>query len=184
MPSAIAYDIVNTEMGYGLVYEMAGAVTVSKMIMEHPDRLPEYTVSIEKVNGKVFGLTDTYAVVTNDFCAAGGDTYRVFGNSEKFDTGIVLDEIVTEYIESELKGVITAEKYGKPRGGQKILTSVSEGKSTEKTAAKTTETENKKTAPVGTKVTVKGSLPFRVFRREQCVKHLKENDCRCSISLI
>lgn len=44
VPSAIAYDIVSTEEGYGLVFEMAGAVTVSKFITEHPDRLQEYAV--------------------------------------------------------------------------------------------------------------------------------------------
>ena len=44
VPSAIAYDIVETEEGYGLVFEMAGAVTVSKFVMEHPERLQEYAV--------------------------------------------------------------------------------------------------------------------------------------------
>ncbi len=44
IPSAIAYDIVETEEGYGLVFEMAGATTVSKYIMDHPDKLAEYAV--------------------------------------------------------------------------------------------------------------------------------------------
>ncbi len=44
VPSAIAYDIVKTEEGYGLVFEMAGAVTVSKFVTEHPERLQEYSV--------------------------------------------------------------------------------------------------------------------------------------------
>ncbi len=44
VPSAIAFDIVETEEGYGLVFELAGATTVSKFIMEHPDRLQEYAV--------------------------------------------------------------------------------------------------------------------------------------------
>ena len=46
VPSAIAYDIVECEEGYGLVFEMAGATTVSKMIMEHPERLSEYAVKL------------------------------------------------------------------------------------------------------------------------------------------
>ena len=33
VPSAIAYDVVETEEGYGLVFELAGAKTVSKAIM-------------------------------------------------------------------------------------------------------------------------------------------------------
>ncbi len=44
VPSAIAFDIVETEEGYGLVFELAGATTVSKFITEHPDRLQEYAV--------------------------------------------------------------------------------------------------------------------------------------------
>ena len=44
VPSAIAYDIAETEEGYGLVFEMAGATTVGKYIMAHPDKLQEYAV--------------------------------------------------------------------------------------------------------------------------------------------
>ena len=44
VPSAIAYDIVDTEEGYGVVFEMAGATTVGKYIMAHPDKLQEYAV--------------------------------------------------------------------------------------------------------------------------------------------
>ena len=44
MPSAIAYDIVDTEEGYGVVFEMAGATTVGKYIMAYPDKLREYAV--------------------------------------------------------------------------------------------------------------------------------------------
>ena len=70
-------------------------------------------VTIESINGKPFSLTDTYAVVTNNFCAAGGDTYFVFGNaSENFDTGIVMDEAVIDYVQTELGGKITAKDYG------------------------------------------------------------------------
>lgn len=49
VPSAIAYDVVQTDEGYGLVFEMAGATTVSKYIMEHPDKLPEYAVKFGKL---------------------------------------------------------------------------------------------------------------------------------------
>lgn len=44
VPSAIAYDIVETEEGCGLVFEMAGAVTLSRFITDHPDKLQEYAV--------------------------------------------------------------------------------------------------------------------------------------------
>ena len=78
-------------------------------------------VTIESINGKAFDEKATYAVVTNNFCAAGGDTYYAFAAaSSSFDTGIPLDEAVMDYITTELNGVITAEKYGQPRGDQTI----------------------------------------------------------------
>ena len=33
---------------------------------------------INSVNGKEFKANEVYAVVTNNFCAAGGDTYYAF----------------------------------------------------------------------------------------------------------
>ena len=78
-------------------------------------------VTIESVNGKDFDGSATYAVVTNNFCAPGGDTYYAFAAaSAKFDTGILMDEAVVDYIKTELNGVISAEKYAKPRGDQTI----------------------------------------------------------------
>ncbi len=77
-------------------------------------------VTIESINGKDFDPKATYAVVTNNFCAAGGDTYYAFkAASAQFDTGIPMDEAVMEYVETELKGVI-GEKYAAPRGDQTI----------------------------------------------------------------
>ena len=74
-------------------------------------------VSIESVNGKPFSLKDKYAVVTNNFCAAGGDTYYAFASaSEQFDTGIVMDEAVMEYVKTKLGGVITSKDYGTTNG--------------------------------------------------------------------
>ena len=79
-------------------------------------------VSIESINGKPFSKTDTYAVVTNDFCARGGDTYYAFTyGGDFYDTGIPMDEAVMDYVKTELKGVISAEKYGTVRGDQTIL---------------------------------------------------------------
>jgi len=74
-------------------------------------------VTIDSVNGKDFDPETTYAVVTNDFVAAGGDTYYALSTSEKItDTGVPLDECVMMYITEVLDGVITAEKYGEPAG--------------------------------------------------------------------
>ena len=83
-------------------------------------------VRIEFVNGEPFDPAATYAVVTNNFCAAGGDTYNVFNRAYSegagFDTGIPMDEAVVAYITSELEGTIKADMYGAPRGTLSIVT--------------------------------------------------------------
>ncbi len=74
-------------------------------------------VSIVSVNGEPFDEAATYAVVTNNFCAAGGDTYNVFNRAYEegfgFDTGIPMDEAVMDYITEVLGGVI-GEAYAEP----------------------------------------------------------------------
>ena len=91
----------------------------------NPDPYPKSTyygpksiqrVTIDNVNGKKFDPTATYAVVTNNFVAGGGDTYYAFAAAtDQFDTGLPLDEVVMEYITKELKGVI-GETYSEPAG--------------------------------------------------------------------
>ena len=89
-------------------------------------------VTIESINGKAFDPEATYVVVTNDFLAAGGDTYYAFSVSTSVDTGIPMDEAVMSYITEELKGVVTAEKYGEPQSRitvlEPVFTDVVEGK--------------------------------------------------------
>lgn len=73
-------------------------------------------VTITSINDKPFDENATYAVVTNNFCAAGGDTYYAFASaSEQFDTGIPLDEALMSYITEELEGVVGTE-YAEPQG--------------------------------------------------------------------
>ena len=74
-------------------------------------------VTITAINGEPFDENATYAVVTNNFCAVGGDTYNVFArSSSSFDTGIPMDEAVMAYVTEVLNGTITAEAYAEPRG--------------------------------------------------------------------
>ena len=73
-------------------------------------------VTITSVNGEEFDPDATYAVITNNFLAAGGDTYYAFANaSAQFDTGLPLDEVLMDYITEELGGVI-GEEYAQPQG--------------------------------------------------------------------
>ena len=73
-------------------------------------------VTIKEVNGKPFDMNAQYTVITTDFSAAGGDTYYAFARAEaKYDTGLLVDEMVVEYIIEELGGVIGSE-YAEPQG--------------------------------------------------------------------
>ena len=82
-------------------------------------------VTIESVNGEPFDPEAVYAVVSNNFCAAGGDTYnaffRAYEEGSGFDTGIPMDEAVISYIQDVLGGTITAEMYGEPAGRLTIV---------------------------------------------------------------
>lgn len=70
-------------------------------------------VTIQTVGGQAFDVDATYTIVTNDFLAAGGDTYYAFSAAESgYDTGISLDQVVMDYITEELDGTVTAARYG------------------------------------------------------------------------
>jgi 5'-nucleotidase/UDP-sugar diphosphatase len=71
-------------------------------------------VTIQTVGGKAFDPKATYTIATNDFMAAGGDTYYAFNAAGFVDTGVPMDEVVMGYIKEELKGVVTAKDYGTP----------------------------------------------------------------------
>ncbi len=79
-------------------------------------------VEIASVNGQPFNPEGRYAVLTNDFVAAGGDTYYAFKEaSEQFDTGFALDEILSAYIAEGLDGVV-GEEYQNPKRRINIIT--------------------------------------------------------------
>ena len=95
-------------------------------------------VSIQEINGKPFDPKATYAVVTNNFLAAGGDTYYAFASaSSQFDTGLPLDEVLMEYITEGLNATVTAKQYGQPQGRITVLTGSGEPKPGPKTADET-----------------------------------------------
>lgn len=74
-------------------------------------------VTILTVGGQAFDADATYTIVTNNFMAAGGDTYYAFSAAESgYDTGVPLDQVVMDYIAEELNGTVTAADYGEPAG--------------------------------------------------------------------
>ena len=83
-------------------------------------------VTINSINGQPFDPEANYVVVTNDFLAAGGDTYYAFNVSVSRSTGKLMDEAVVEYITEELDGKVTAEQYGEPQGRITITTEPAE----------------------------------------------------------
>ena len=106
--SGISYTIST-----GAVYD-ANAETYPASTYYGPKSINR--VVINSINGKEFKADDTYAVVTNNFVASGGDSYYAFAAaSAQFDTGIPLDEAVMEYVTKELKGVIGTQ-YAAPQG--------------------------------------------------------------------
>ena len=73
-------------------------------------------VTIQSVGGKVFDAKAVYTIATNDFMAAGGDTYYAFKTaSANYDLGVPMDEVLMDYIKTELKGVV-GDTYAKPQG--------------------------------------------------------------------
>ena len=73
-------------------------------------------VTIDTVGGAPFDPEAAYTIATNDFLAAGGDTYYTFAAAFSYDLGEPLDEVVMAYIAGALDGTVTAAAYGQPRG--------------------------------------------------------------------
>ena len=111
--------------GFPQVSGMKFTVDATKKYDANEDTYPGSTyrgpasinrVTINSINGKDFDPNKTYAVVTNNFLASGGDTYYAFAAaSAQFDTGLPLDEVLMDYITTELKGVV-GEQYAQPQG--------------------------------------------------------------------
>ena len=81
---------------------------------------PGSRVTITSVGGKEFKLTDTYYIATNNFTAAGGDTYYVFGQAEEAIQTEILDaDALIAYVNS-MDGVI-GEEFKEPAGNITIL---------------------------------------------------------------
>ncbi|MBQ7282610.1 MAG: 5'-nucleotidase C-terminal domain-containing protein, partial [Spirochaetales bacterium] len=111
--------------GFPQVAGMKYTIDTTKEYAPNAESYPESTyygpseirrVTINEINGKPFDPEATYAVVTNNFCAVGGDTYYAFAAAtSQFDTGLPLDEVLMDYITKVLNGVI-GEQYAEPQG--------------------------------------------------------------------
>lgn len=73
-------------------------------------------VTITDVNGNDFNPDADYVVLSNNFTAAGGDTYYAFKEvTNQFDTSIPLDDALTEYIVDYLNAEVDTT-YENPQG--------------------------------------------------------------------
>ena len=114
--SGISYTIST-----GAVYD-ANAETYPASTYYGPKSINR--VVINSINGKEFKANEVYAVVTNNFCAAGGDTYYAFAAaSSQIESGLSLDTVVMDYITTVLNGTVAADKYGEPAGRIHVLVS-------------------------------------------------------------
>ncbi|MDR1916668.1 MAG: bifunctional metallophosphatase/5'-nucleotidase [Synergistaceae bacterium] len=80
-----------------------------------------------KIGGEPVDPAKTYIIATNDFLAAGGDTYGAFLGKRARKTGLTLDDALTNYTRAVQGGVITALKYGEPARRINIAPSPSSG---------------------------------------------------------
>lgn len=79
---------------------------------------PGSRVTIKSIGGKEFDPEAIYSIATNDFLAAGGDTYyalKYAGQTAKTDTGVLLEDAIVGYIEQVLGGEI-GQQYAAPAG--------------------------------------------------------------------
>ncbi len=79
---------------------------------------PGARVTILTVGGKPWAADATYVIATNDFTAAGGDTYYVFKypfQQTGYKTGVALEDALVNYTAAVLNGQI-GEQYAAPAG--------------------------------------------------------------------
>ena len=79
-------------------------------------------LKIDSIRGLPFDPDEIYAVVTNNYCAAGGDSYYLMKIAEnRIETDISIEQALVDYISQGLGGVITDAMYGQARGDHVIL---------------------------------------------------------------
>ncbi|MDI9521404.1 MAG: bifunctional UDP-sugar hydrolase/5'-nucleotidase [Bacillota bacterium] len=84
----------------------------------HAPAKPGSRVKIESVGGQPFDLEALYLIATNDFTAAGGDTYYAFrypNATSGYKTGVALEDALVNYVTTVLGGVV-GQDYAEPQG--------------------------------------------------------------------
>ncbi len=79
---------------------------------------PGARVTIATVGGEAFDPEKLYTIATNDFTAAGGDTYYAFRYANQttgYKTGVALEDALVNYVAEVLSGNV-GEQYAQPQG--------------------------------------------------------------------
>ena len=79
---------------------------------------PGSRVTIQSIGGQPFDPEAIYTIATNDFTAAGGDTYYAFrypNATSGYQTGVSLEDALVNFITTQLGGVVGAD-YAEPQG--------------------------------------------------------------------
>ncbi len=89
----------------------------------HKPANPGNRITIATVGGQPFDLEAMYTIATNDFTAAGGDTYYVFRYAYQTTgtkTGVSLEDALVNYVTTVLGGKVGAD-YAEPKGRITII---------------------------------------------------------------
>lgn len=101
------------------IYQNGGSYSTYYRCANPGTRIKDVTV-----NGEPLDLNKTYYIATNDFSAAGGDTYYAFKEAYEaggFNTGVALEDALIHYTKDVLGGVIPRGKYGVLQGRIQII---------------------------------------------------------------
>ena len=75
-------------------------------------------VTIHKINGKTFHPEEQYLLITDNITGSGAGAYGLLGELFTRNTGVLVEECVSAYVEQELGKVIPASLYSAPRKDQ------------------------------------------------------------------
>ncbi|NLD52875.1 MAG: bifunctional metallophosphatase/5'-nucleotidase, partial [Clostridiales bacterium] len=79
---------------------------------------PGARVTIKSIGGQPYEAETIYTIATNDFTAAGGDTYYAFrypNATSGYKTGVALEDALVNYVTTVLGGVV-GQQYAEPQG--------------------------------------------------------------------
>lgn len=115
----------------GLTYTIDSTIPTSVVMNDEKEFVKvdgDYRVKDVKVNGEPLDVNKTYTLASHNYMLkSGGDGFVMFKSDKLLKDSVMIDNaILINYIKDELKGVVTAEKYGKPAGRITIKVSVAD----------------------------------------------------------